>query len=456
MQTLGTLLVLSMLSTPPPAISVQGTLKTPGGTAVDGDYIVNFAIYDGPEGGTMMWPADGAPKALASAVVNGVFSASLPSVLPSVFSGPGERWLAVSIGTDPELGRTRLFSAPMALVASTALDVLCTGCIQGEHVGTGSLTSAHVADLAAIATSGSWNDLSDVPAALSQLSIAGTSLAFGGHPVIDAGGKWVGDPTGLQGPKGDMGDMGPAGPVGPAGEAGVGGQQGPQGPKGDSGEPGPKGDTGPQGPQGTKGDLGPQGPKGDTGPLGPKGDTGPVGAKGDKGDSGPQGLKGDTGSQGAKGDTGPVGPQGPQGLKGDAGAKGATGATGATGPQGLQGLKGDTGPQGATGPQGPQGPQGIKGNTGATGATGPTGPKGATGATGPQGPQGESGANVWTLGHYCILRNGGSCPSGFVTDTLSLELGTHAHDMCPGDEKAGDSTFKGAGYCSVRIYMCCK
>lgn len=62
----------------------------------------------------------------------------------------------------------------------------------------------------------------------------------------------------------------------------------------------------------------------------------------------------------------------------------------------------------------------------------------------------------WPPGQYCILRNGGSCPAGFSDDAIELELGTHGHDMCPGDERAGDSTFNGAGYCSVRIRMCCK
>jgi len=62
----------------------------------------------------------------------------------------------------------------------------------------------------------------------------------------------------------------------------------------------------------------------------------------------------------------------------------------------------------------------------------------------------------WPSGHYCIFRNGGSCPGGFSNDSINLELGTHGHDMCPGDQKAGDSTFVGGGYCSVRIRMCCK
>ena len=59
-------------------------------------------------------------------------------------------------------------------------------------------------------------------------------------------------------------------------------------------------------------------------------------------------------------------------------------------------------------------------------------------------------------GSFCVFRNGGSCPAGFVDDAINLEIGTHTHDMCPGDEVAGDSTFVGSSYCSVRIRMCCK
>ena len=64
--------------------------------------------------------------------------------------------------------------------------------------------------------------------------------------------------------------------------------------------------------------------------------------------------------------------------------------------------------------------------------------------------------NAWPSGNYCIFRNGGSCPSGFVDDEIAIEIGTHGHDMCPGDEVAGDSTFQGAGFCSIRIRMCCR
>lgn len=51
-------------------------------------------------------------------------------------------------------------------------------------------------------------------------SIDPTELNINGMLVIDEAGKWVGDPTGLQGPPGQPGALGPIGPEGPAGPAG--------------------------------------------------------------------------------------------------------------------------------------------------------------------------------------------------------------------------------------------
>ena len=47
-----------------------------------------------------------------------------------------------------------------------------------------------------------------------------TQVSIDGNVVIDENGKWVGDPTGLQGPPGAPGQAGPAGPEGPQGPAG--------------------------------------------------------------------------------------------------------------------------------------------------------------------------------------------------------------------------------------------
>ena len=49
-----------------------------------------------------------------------------------------------------------------------------------------------------------------------KLDVSG-AIAVRGAAVIDAGGEWVGSPTGLQGPTGPSGPVGPSGPTGPAG-----------------------------------------------------------------------------------------------------------------------------------------------------------------------------------------------------------------------------------------------
>lgn len=157
------------------------------------------------------------------------------------------------------------------------------------------------------------------------------SVAIDGNEVINIKGDWVGNPTGLQGPKGDTGSTGP---------------RGIQGATGSQGPAGPKGNTGSQGPAGTNGSDGDDGAPGATGATGPRGATGLTGATGSQGPQGPQGDKGPTGSQG------PTGSRGPQGL---------TGPTGSQGPQGIQGPAGPKGNTGATGPQGPKGDPGEDG-----------------------------------------------------------------------------------------------
>jgi hypothetical protein len=66
-----------------------------------------------------------------------------------------------------------------------------------------------------------------------------TSVSIAGvGTVINSGGKWVGDPAGLQGPQGPQGPQGLQGPQGPAGPAGVQGPAGPLGPTGPAGATG--------------------------------------------------------------------------------------------------------------------------------------------------------------------------------------------------------------------------
>ena len=97
-----------------------------------------------------------------------------------------------------------------------------------------------------------------------------------------------------------------------------------------------KGEKGDQGLQGIQGERGEQGPKGDTGEAGAKGDKGDpftyedftqqqlAALKGEKGDTGEQGIQGIQGEKGETGERGPAGERGPQGEQGPAGQDGLT------------------------------------------------------------------------------------------------------------------------------------
>jgi|GEM_PF-2922864 len=249
--------VLLLLTVAPAAWALPHTLNYGGyltdetGQPLTDDVLMQFSIYTSLEGGIALWSEE-----LSVAVEGGTFAVLLGTVSafsPELFNYDA-LYMEVNIAGETLLPRSRISAMPFAFVAENAVG-----------------------------------------------DITPSSISIDGVTVIDESGKWVGDPTGLQGPQGIQGLKGDKGDTG---------DQGIQGLKGD------KGDTGSQGIQGLKGD------KGDTGSQGIQG------LKGDKGDTGSQGI------QGLKGDKGDTGSQGIQGLKGDKGD---------TGSQGIQGLKGDPG-----------------------------------------------------------------------------------------------------------------
>jgi Collagen triple helix repeat (20 copies) len=335
----------------------------------------------------------------------------------------GQIELGITIGTDAELQpRLHLYSVPFAFEAITSENV--TGDIMPRSV------TIH-------------NDRNEV------------------IPVIDSAGRWVGSPTGLQGPVGPPGNPGPQGPQGLPGPTGA---PGPQGPPGAMGPPGATGAPGPQGLQG------PQGPTGAPGPQGPPGAMGPPGATGAPGPQGPIGVTGSPGPSVFKGDwnTTTTYDPGDEVLRsGDAFVARITNTNvdpatdngtywedlrGAPGPQGPPGAMGPPGATGAPGPQGPQGPQGP------TGAPGPQGPPGAPGAPGPQGPTGATGQAAFTVtsvdftqptsggsvtvtvgstswmaaGQYLFIQNGGFYTVSSITNATTVVLNNLGYSVNAG------------------------
>lgn len=161
----------------------EGLVLDGEGRPIEGEHTVRVRLYPIERGGAPVF------EEVHRAVVffEGYYAVAIGSenrLTAAVFDQPGV-WLGVSIDGGAELEpRTALGKVPAAFVADLARNAV------------GDLTPR--------------------------------SVTVGGRLVIDAAGRWVGDPTGLRGPDGPAGAVGPAGPAGP---------QGPAGPAGGNGSP---------------------------------------------------------------------------------------------------------------------------------------------------------------------------------------------------------------------------
>ena len=130
----------------PPMINYQGKILTPAGAAVaDTAYVMQFAIYDAPVGGTQLWSEPAAPVQ----VKKGLFSVLLGSVNnlgPNLFNAPN-RFLGVKVGADAEMTpRQQIVSSAFAFKAATA-DVAATAvnALMANTVADGAITAAKLA-----------------------------------------------------------------------------------------------------------------------------------------------------------------------------------------------------------------------------------------------------------------------------------------------------------------------
>jgi len=97
----------------PETISYQGVLTDAGGSIVpDDNYSLSFDLYEVSSGGTSLWTETHGSVVVASGVFNVVLGLNNP--LSIAFDRP--YWLAVRVGTGPELTpRIRLTSSPYSL-----------------------------------------------------------------------------------------------------------------------------------------------------------------------------------------------------------------------------------------------------------------------------------------------------------------------------------------------------
>ena len=309
-------------------------------------------------------------------------------------------------------------------------DAVNNASISGGYTHPATHPASMITGLSTVATSGSYNDLTDkptIPTKTSQLTndsdfvnstyvtnkIAEASLSGGGE--VDLSGyvtKGVGNASQIQFADGqtfqaklDNGTL--------------------------KGEKGDKGDTGAQGIQGDKGD------KGDKGDAFTYADFTPeqlTSLKGEKGDTGEQGIQGVKGDKGDKGDRGERGLQGIQGERGEQGEPGVAGANGQDGEDGAtftpsvdaEGNLSWTNDKGLVNPI----TVNIKGERGATGEQGIQGERGATGAKGQDGLTTAISVNGNTYNHSngtITLPNYPTVPNSLPANGGNADTIDHLH-----------------------------
>jgi hypothetical protein len=147
----------------PSTLSHQGRLTTADGETIDADMRAVFTIYGSPDGDDVLWQ-----ETQELEIRRSWFTVQLGALIPfgDTFRDGGARWMGVAIDGDDEMvPRSPVSSVPYALVADDAVG-----------------------------------------------DIHPRTISVNGSMVVDAQGRWVGSPAGLQGP------MGPAGPAGGDGE----------------------------------------------------------------------------------------------------------------------------------------------------------------------------------------------------------------------------------------------
>lgn len=160
---------------PADILQFQGRLLSAAGSPVpNGDYGMTLRFYAAQNdamGDALVVYIDPAVK-----VDKGGFSLSVggkTKLDATAFKDGKANWVGIQVGSDPELPRLQLHQVPYALRASTAANLACTGCVGTDHLAADVLAPyakaadltvfAKSDDLAKVATSGSYGDLTGTP-----------------------------------------------------------------------------------------------------------------------------------------------------------------------------------------------------------------------------------------------------------------------------------------------------
>jgi subtilisin-like proprotein convertase family protein len=175
----------------PQTIDLNGALaSTSGAPVADGKYPVTFGLYKAEVGGTPVWTEPVAAVQVAGGGFHAVLGAVNP-LKPELFAAP--LWLEVKIEPDPALTRVPLRGVGYAFRAGVAEALDCSGCVPATALDPAALAPfAKAAELAKVASTGAYGDLSGAPdlsvyaksAGLAKVALSGAYADLSGGPDL--------------------------------------------------------------------------------------------------------------------------------------------------------------------------------------------------------------------------------------------------------------------------------
>ncbi len=177
-------IVTTALADVPRQISYQGRLTDESGQALpNGSYVMDFAIYPSPTGGTPVWEETGR----VVAVSGGLFTTMLGKDQPLPSAGlPATAWLETRVGGVTLTPRVLLVSAPFALRSLTAEQVLPDAAVTSLNSLKGDVTLA-AGDNISITQSGNTITLAglNIPNPLPVSQSGPWSVGITGSPSVN-------------------------------------------------------------------------------------------------------------------------------------------------------------------------------------------------------------------------------------------------------------------------------
>jgi len=133
----------------PMQLGAQGRLiAAGGGPASDGNYSMAFALYEAPSGGAPVWQEFFLALPVQAGYFAGTLGGGTQKLDSALFAAGKPLWMGVTVGADPELPRQPVLRVPFAvhtLVAASAADLKCSGCVAAEDIAKDAITGDKIA-----------------------------------------------------------------------------------------------------------------------------------------------------------------------------------------------------------------------------------------------------------------------------------------------------------------------